>query len=199
MNPQLSVIIANAKKMGFPKASIETAIASGQGVTLSGRPLEQMTVDFMLPESNVAGLIECHTDSKARTMQHIRETLKHYDGTAAPTAYMFDRKGKIVFSRETVSDWDEDRLFEVAVEAGAEDIDVSEEQAVVLTEPNAVAAVAEALATQLGVKPASQDLIWEPKEDMTVDVTPESADRLERMMERLEDDNTVTDIYLNTA
>ena len=198
MNPRLPALIANAKKLGFPKPSIEAAIARGQGISLSGRALEPMTVDFMFPDLNVAGLIECQTDNKARTMQHIRDALKHHDGTATPASYMFDRRGKLVFLRTEIPNLDENKLFEVAVEAGAEDIDVGTEEVVVLTSPNEVAAVAELLTAQLGMKPERQELVWEPKEDATVELTSESNDRLERFLERLEYDGSVQEVHLNT-
>lgn len=184
--------------MGFPKASIEANIARGQGISPSGAALEQLTVEFMVSENNVAGLIECETDSKPRTMQHIRDTIKYFGGTLTTTAYMFDRRGKIVFTREDGRPWDEEELLEMSIEAGAEDVDIEDNEAVILTEPNEITAVAEALSTQLNMKPESQDLVWIPKEDMAVNIgDTEAQQRLDKFIEKLEEDPTIQELYLN--
>ena len=64
-NPRLAGLVVHAKKAGFPKSSIESAIARGQGVSPSGAMLETMTIEAMIPPS-IAAVIECQTDSKAR-------------------------------------------------------------------------------------------------------------------------------------
>ena len=159
-----------------------------------------MTISFMFPDLNVAGLIECQTDNKSRTMQNFRDALKHCNGTATPTAHMFDRRGKVIFLiKEMMPDLDENKIFEMAIEAGALDIEISEEEVEVLTSPNEVAAVAELLATQWGAKPETQDLIWEPKEDMIVELTHESNERLDKFLKQLEDDGSVEEVHLNTT
>lgn len=185
--------------MGFPKASIEAAIARGQGVSPSGAALEQLTIDFMVPDINVAGLIECETDSKARTMQHVRDTLKHFGGTTTAAAYMFDRRGKIVFSKEDGGKWDEEHVLDKAIESGAEDVIVEDEDAVIFTGPNEIAAVAESLSAHLGLKPESQELIWEPKKDMGVSLAAEATVLLQKILDGLQDDSTVQEVYLNTV
>ena len=200
LNPRLAPLIADAKKLGFPKTSIETAIARGQGISLSGRALEPMTISFMFPDLNVAGLIECQTDNKARTMQNFRDALKHFNGTATTTAHMFDRRGRVTFlMKEMTPDLDENKIFEVAIEAGAVDIETREEEVEVLTGPNEVATVAELLTTQWGTKPETQELIWEPKEDMVVELTHESNERVDKFLKRLEDDGSVEEVHLNTT
>lgn len=206
-NARLGTLIAAAKKIGFPKASIEAAIARGQGISASGAALENLTIEFMLPDANVAAVIECQTDNKARTMQDVREALKHAGATVTPTAYMFDRRGKIVF--EKPDGVGEEEIMDKAIEAGAVDVEVEEgegeddgegEVVVVWTEPNEVSAVGEKMAELLGSRAKTQELVWEPKEDLMVEVKEgDVANKLERLMGKLEDESSVQGIYLNTT
>ena len=199
-NFRLSPLIAQAKKIGFPKTSIDAAIARGQGFSPSGNALEEMTIDFMLPAINVAGIVECLTDSKARTMQIVRDVFKQCGAQSTPTAYMFDRKGKIVVTNAEGNVWDEEDLLDKAIESGAEDISIEDEDAIIYTNPSQMAAVAEALSVTLHMKPASQDLIWVAKEDMNVELAnTEDQQVLQKLMDKLEDEPTIQEIYLNAA
>lgn len=167
-NPHLASIITLAKKQGIPKASIESAIARGQGRSTTGAVLESLTIEAMLPPS-VAVIVECQTDSKLRTLNELKTTIKSAGGTITPTSHMFDRKGKIVFeASEGIS---EGEIFDQAVEAGAIDVQTEEDgKLVVYTETSHTTAVADTLATSSGLKVESSDIVWVPKEDMMVDV-----------------------------
>ncbi|KAL8847069.1 MAG: hypothetical protein Q9198_011251, partial [Flavoplaca austrocitrina] len=74
-NSELSTLMAQAKKAGLPKDLIERAIARGKGVSLSGDPLQTLTVEAMLPAS-VSTIIECQTDNKKRTLEDLRLLVK---------------------------------------------------------------------------------------------------------------------------
>ena len=167
-NPRLANIINSAKKQGLSKISIESAIARGQGRSSTGAALESVTIEAMLPPS-VAVIMECQTDSKARTLNDIRLLIKECGGTATPTSHMFDRKGKIVLEgRESMS---EEEIFDQAIEAGAIDVQMEEDgKVVVFAEYSQTKAVADALAASSGLEVVSSDIIWDPKEDMMVDV-----------------------------
>lgn len=67
-NPQLAAVVATAKEQGVPKATIENAIARGQGISPKGAALENLTIEAMIPPS-VAIIIECQTDSKSKRYQ----------------------------------------------------------------------------------------------------------------------------------
>ena len=152
-----------------------------------------------MPEANVAGIIDGQTDSKIRTMADTREKLKYYGATVAPTAFMFDRKGKVVFAKEEGQTWNEEELLEKAIEAGAEDIEVEDTDAIIYTEVNEMSIVSDTLSSLLELKPESQDLVWRPKQDLMVEVKdPEASERLEKLIYRLEEDSSIQDIYLNT-
>ena len=174
-NPRLANIITAAKKQAMPKASIESAIARGQGRSLTGAALESFTIEAMVPPS-VAVIVECQTDSKARLLLELKSAIRDYSGTITPTAHMFDRKGKAVFEASRGSE--EEKIFDQAVEAGAIDVQTEEDgKIVVYTEPSHAAAVANKVATSSGLKVQSLDIIWDPKEDMMIDVaSPEMLD-----------------------
>ena len=169
-NPHLANIITIAKKQALPKTLIESAIARGQGRSLTGAVLESFTIEAMVPPS-VAVIVECQSDSKARTLNQLKATIKYCGGTMTPTTHMFDRKGKIVF--EASRDTEEEELFDQAVEAGAIDVQTEEGGKLVLyTEPNHTTAVADKMATSSGLHVQSLEIIWDPKEDMMVDAAP---------------------------
>ena len=167
MNPRLADVIVRAKKIGFPKASIETAIARGQGVSPSGVALENLTVEAMVPPS-IAVIIECQTDSKLRTLSDIRLAVKEAGGTVTPINHLFERKGRVVFEKSL--GLGENEIFDRAIEAGATDVEFEEGDVVVSTEPAQVTAVADALTLVLGSSAKNSEIIWDPKKDMMVDV-----------------------------
>lgn len=173
MNSRLTDIITKAKKIGFPKASIESAIARGQGISPSGVALENLSIEAMVPPS-VSVIIECQTDSKLRTLSDLRHAVKESGGTVTPTNHMFERKGRLEF--ENIRNIDETEVFDRAIEAGAIDVEVEEGgNVVVFTDPSETTTVSTALAQTLGFKVQRSDIIWDPKDDMMVDVpSPET-------------------------
>ena len=195
LNPRLSTLITAAKKSGFPKHSIEHAIARGQGISPSGAALEDLLIEFMLPASGTAALVECQTDNKSRTRQDVAIILKSFGATITPTAYMFERRGRLVF--EAGTGLSEDKVFEAAVDAGAVDVKVDEGSVVVFTEPGDLAAVAEKLAESVGHRPVGT-LIWVAKDGAAVNIKDKGAkESLERLSAELEEEPSVQEIYLN--
>ena len=174
-NSRLATIVTAAKKQGFPKLSIENAIARGQGRSLTGAALESLTVEAMIPPS-IAMIVECETDSKRRTLSDLKLAIKESSGTMTPTSHMFDRRGKIVF--EGSVGVGEEEIFDQAVDAGALDVQIGEGgEVVVYAESSYTTAVADTFAASSGFKLKSLDIVWEPKEDMMVDVaSPEALD-----------------------
>ncbi len=173
MNSRLAAVITSAKKIGFPKASIDNAIARGQGVSANGAALESVTIEAIMPPS-VALIIECQTDSKPRTLNDMRLAIKEAGGTMTPTTHLFDRKGKIIF--ENPDGMGEDDIFDRAIEAGAVDIELENDGSVVIfTESTETTAVAKALSESSSLRVTHSDIIWDPKEDMMVDVSTPDA------------------------
>ncbi|PYH94242.1 YebC-like protein [Aspergillus ellipticus CBS 707.79] len=197
-NPRLNFLLSNAKRAGIPKTVIEAAIARGQGLSVTGQALELVTVEAILPHS-VAAVIECQTDSKARVLQDVRHTIKNSGGTATPTIYLFEKKGRIVFEKKDGVDPDD--YIDQVIEAGATDI-TSDEQGrlIVFTEPTETKTVGQALEKMIGLAIEELDIIWEPNKDTMVDLKDEAQVReLEDVISGLREEPTLRDIYLNTV
>jgi len=194
-NPQLAAVVATAKKQGVPKATIENAIARGQGISPKGAALENLTIEAMIPPS-VAIIIECQTDSKLKTLSDIRLLIKDSDGSVTPTTHFFQRRGRLVF--EKAKGLSETEIFDQAIEAHATDVQVEEDgNVVVYTEPNQTAATAQTLSNNLGLKVQSSGLVWDPKEETKVEM--ETTEALDAFLDRIQDDPAVQGIYLNAS
>jgi transcriptional/translational regulatory protein YebC/TACO1 len=200
-NPRLKTVIADAKRQGFPKESIEAAIKRGQGLSTSGKPLEAVTVEAVLPPG-VAAVIECLTESKLRTLADIRTIITKRGGQVSPTLYLFDRKGRVTFRPST--EVEADAVMEFALEQdGFEDIEEEDVegggvQITVITEPNATKAVADAIAGKFGLEVEGLDIEWQPNSEVDVE-QGEDLDRLDEMVEQLREVGAVQNVYLNAA
>lgn len=197
-NPRLAQAIASAKRAGLPKASIDSAIARGQGRSTSGAVLESLTVEAILP-SSVASVIECQTDEKARALQDIRNIIKTSGGTVTPTSYLFEKKGRIVF--EKVDGIQIQDIFDAAIEAGAKDVDTDEDgRLIVDTEPAQTKSIAQTLAEATGLKVESSEIIWDPNRDTMVELeSDKEAKELNTVVSMIQEDPSVQDVYINAC
>lgn len=198
-NPRLADLITDAKRAGFPKANIESAIARGQGRSLSGASLEVVTIEAILP-NNIAVVIDCETDNKLRTLADVRLIIRTCGGNPTPTSYLFTKKGRIAFDKN--DDVGVDEVFEPALEAGALDVAEDEDgRVIVFTEPNETKATGETLASSLGLEIASSDIVWDPNEDTKVPLEKESnAQDLSTFVDALQDkEASVQGVYMNVA
>src|SRR5688572_21712717 len=181
-NLKLRYAINDAKAGNMPKDTIEKAIKKGTG-ELEGGNLEQVLYEGYGP-AGVAVLCEIYTDNRNRTAPEIRKLFEIAGGKLGATgcvAWMFDRKGLALISKDKV---DEDTLMEVAIEAGADDVRTDDDQYEVIAEPDAFAGVCAALEAA-GVPTESTQLTRIPKD--TVDITGEDARRVLKLMEALDD------------
>jgi transcriptional/translational regulatory protein YebC/TACO1 len=197
LNPRLATAIANAKRGALSKTSIESAIAKGQGKSVSGAALETVIIEAMLP-SSVAAIIECQTDQKARVLQDIRYIINKHGGTVTPTNYLFEKKGRIVFQkREGIS---ADDILDEAVEAGALDVDTDDDdQIIVDTHPSEVSDVAQKIVKALGFSIERSSIVHVPKPETTVSVEDKDAEEVENVINLLEEDPSVQDVYINAV
>ncbi|KAI9772864.1 MAG: hypothetical protein M1840_008746 [Geoglossum simile] len=221
-NPRLATAITTASKAGFPKASISAAISRGQGISASGTALESLTIECIGP-GTVAIVIDCQTDNKARTLQDLRLVIKSHGGTATPTSYMFSKRGRVVFERREHVGVNE--VFDDAVEAGAEDVDVdkfgniivreSEDQnkslgaritdwilisPKIFTEPSKTISAATTLAHKRRLEILSSNIVWDANEDTKVSLeTTSSLQELLDLIENLHEYSSVQGIYLNAS
>ena len=196
--------------MNFPAHSIQAAISRGQGVTASGAALEALTVEAIVPlgDKQVGVIVECQTDSKARTLSDVRMVVKDEGGSASAVGHLFEKKGRIVLSiGGPGSGIEEGEVFDMCVEAGATDVkfhpvDPNEMgkrlEAEVFTEPNETSAVAKHVgdmgSPRLSVEKV--EVVWDPKEESQVDVGDAAGD-LDEFTDKLRENQSVLDVYTN--
>lgn len=197
-NTRLVSAINSAKTAGFTKASIESAISRGQGRSSTGQALEALTVEAILPPF-VACVIECQTDQKLRSLQDLRHLITNNGGTVTPTSYLFERKGKVTF--EKVDGLGAEDILEQAIEAGATDVDVDEDGRVVVdSEPSDTMTVSQKLSEMAGLKVHTSEIIWDPNKDTLVEIeSEEKAQRLQDLVEKIQEEPSVQDVYLNAS
>jgi transcriptional/translational regulatory protein YebC/TACO1 len=171
---------------GLPKATMEAAIARGQGKSATGAILENVTLEVIMP-STVAMIIESETDNKARTMMDLRHLIKQHGGSVTPTNYLFQKKGRIAFEKDE-RNLGVDEVLDEAIEAGAEDVEADEDGTIIVwTEPNKTMSAADALQKSLNLKVESSDIIWDPAKELSA------------FVQALQDNPNVQGVYANAA
>lgn len=199
LNTRLVDLITKAKREGFAKASIEAAIARGQGRSLSGASLESVTVEGILP-NNVAVIVECETDNRLRTLSGVKFVIKDNGGTSTPSSYLFQKKGRVVFEKKDGLDMDQ--ALDAALEAEASDVEEDEDgRLVVSTEPGETKVVGEALAKSLGLEIARSEIMWQPNEETKISLPDEdAAQELSLFVDELQEmEDTVQAVSMNVA
>jgi YebC/PmpR family DNA-binding regulatory protein len=191
-NIRLRTAILDARAVSMPKENIERAIKKGTG-ELEGGNIEEVLYEGYGP-AGVAVLCEIMTDNRNRTAPEMRKLFEFHGGKLGATncvAWMFERKGLFVFAADQV---DEDRLMEVTLEAGADDVKRAGNKFEVTCDPLAYTAVAEALEA-VGLKPETKELTRIPQN--TVDVSAEDAAKVLKFIEALDDHDDVQNVSTN--
>jgi YebC/PmpR family DNA-binding regulatory protein len=191
-NPRLRTAVLTARQNSMPADNIERAIKKGTG-ELEGVTYEEATYEAYGP-GGVALLIQVLTDNRNRTVAEIRSLLTKHGGNmgaAGSVAWMFQKRGLITVERAGA---DEDRVMEVALEAGAEDVREAGDLLEVLTAPEAFDAVREAL-EKAGIALASAEVTMMPSS--TVAITGKPAEQMVRLLEALEDHDDVQSVSSN--
>ncbi len=192
-NPRLRAAIQSARAQSMPGDNIERAIKKGTG-ELSGAALEEMLYEGYAP-GGVAVIVEVATDNKNRTAADIRHifTKNHGNlGGSGSVSYLFHRKGQVTIPSASAT---EDRVMEIILEAGAEELESDPEAHHVTTPPDRLYAVAEALRAA-GIEPDSQKLTFVA--DTSVSVTDEAAARqILRLCEALDENDDVLNVHAN--
>ena len=191
-NARLRVAIDAAKAKSMPKENIERAIKKGTG-ELEGVDYQEAVYEGYGP-AGVALIIETVTDNPTRTVADVRHKFSRAGGNLGATnsvSWMFDRKGQMLVEG---SPRDEDRLLELALEAGAEDFQREDHNFIVTTEPTQLHAVRSALEAN-GVKVAESEITMIPKN--TVKVDGKEAESVLRLIEALEDLDDVQKVHAN--
>jgi len=192
-NMTLASAVDKAREYSVPTDNIDRAIKRGAG-EIEGARYEEVTYEGFAP-GGVAVLVEALTDNRNRTGQEIRHAFTRLNGNLGDpgsTAWMFQRKGVILVEKDGAPD--EERMLEVALEAGAEDLNDSESHWEIVTEPTAFRQVRKAL-EETGVKPASAELTLQPT--VTVPVDGGQARAVLSLIEALEDNDDVQAVHAN--
>jgi YebC/PmpR family DNA-binding regulatory protein len=191
-NARLRAAIAAAKAENMPKENIERGIKKGTG-ELEGSTYEEATYEGYGP-GGVAVLVEVLTDNKNRAVAEVRHLFERHGGSlgaAGCVAWMFSQKGLIVLPKDQT---DEEKLFEVALEAGAEDIKEEEKEFEVITEPSLFEQV-KAAVEGTGLTYALAEITMIPQTTTTLE--GKNAQQMLTLMELLEDNDDVNHVYAN--
>jgi YebC/PmpR family DNA-binding regulatory protein len=193
-NLALQNAIEKARSYSMPKDNIDRAIAKGSGAEADGSQFETVVYEGYGP-SGVAVIVEALTDNRNRTASDVRHTFSKNDGnlgTSGAVVWLFERRGVVLVPAEGV---DEDELTLAAAEGGADDVTLDGSSYQVLSAPESLATVREAVESA-GFTIDSAELTMLPK--TTVEVVDESdAKKVLRLMDQLEDNDDVQDVYAN--
>ena len=192
MNPRLRMVLLRCRAASMPNENIERAIKKGTGAGETVN-FEDLTYEIYAPHG-VALLVEISTDNRNRTASEIRSLVTKAGGSIASAnsvTRLFQRKGQIIVSREAANEY---QLMEVALEAGAEDFKAEEQGYEILTEPGKFEAVHKQIEAK-GIKPAMAEINSLPT--ITVPLNAEQAVAVNKLIEALEENDDVKDVYSN--
>jgi len=191
-NARLRKAMDDAKALNMPKDTMMNAIKRGTG-EIAGAAIEDITYEGYGP-GGVAILAECQTDNRVRTVAEIRHIFSKNGGNLGETGsvgWMFQKKGSIIIDKSAAS---EERIMELALEAGAEDVSDDEVSWDVVTSPEDFNAVLDAIKAA-AIEPLSADVLMRPTN--SVQVTGATAQQVLRLMEALEDSDDVANVAAN--
>lgn len=192
MNPRLRVALDKAKSANMPKENVERAIKKGTGEG-NDTTYYEVTYEGYGP-GGFAILVNALTDNKNRTVAEVRSNLTKRGGSmgeAGCVAWMFEKKGIINVKRESA---DEDKIMELAINAGAEDVEVSDEGYEIVSEPENYYSIKEALESEK-IEIEFSEITMKPK--TTVELKGEDAKKAMNLIEILEDLDDVQEVYTN--
>ncbi len=191
MNAALRLAVQNAKAQSMPKDNIERAIKKASGA-------DAETYDAIRYEGygpgGVAVIVETLTDNRNRTASSVRSTFSKAGGALGETgsvSFSFDHVGEITYK---LSVGDADKVMEAAIDAGAEDVVTDEDGHTIYCGFEDINEVSKALETVLG-EAESVKAIWKPQN--TIEVDEEKAQSLMKLIDTLEDDDDVQNVYSN--
>ncbi len=190
-NPRLRLAVKEAKSQSVPKDVIERAIK--KSMAGEGDDYEEIRYEGYGP-GGVAVIVETMTDNRNRTASTVRSTFSKNGGNLGETGsvgFMFERKGEIVYAADV---GDEDTVMMAAIEAGAENVDSSEENHVITCADTDLNDVSNALEAELGESETAK-LIWQPTTTTELDL--DGAQKLMKLIEVLEDDDDVQRVTAN--
>ena len=191
-NPRLRSAVLAAKAENMPKDNIDRAIKKGTG-ELEGVTYEEITYEGYGP-GGVAMLVEVLTDNKNRTVADVRHGFSKHNGNLGETgcvSWVFEKKGLILIDKAGV---EEDRLLEVALDAGALDVKDNGKEFDVTVSPSDFEEVKKKI-EETGFKPTYAEVTMVPQ--TTIKLVGKEAEQMLKLMEGLEDSDDVQKVYAN--
>jgi len=193
-NSKLATVVAKAKAVNMPNDNIKRTIEKALG---SGNADNYETINYEgYGPNGVAVIVEATTDNRNRTASEVRHTFDKYGGNLGATgcvSWSFDKKGVILIDNED-GDLDEDAVMMDVLEAGAEDFSPDEDMFVVYTVPDDLSKVCEALEDKYTFVSAQVEMVPQSYVQLT---DPEDAKRFEKMLEILDDNEDVQNVWHN--
>jgi YebC/PmpR family DNA-binding regulatory protein len=190
-NSRLRAALDKARQANMPRDNIDRAIKKGLG-DIDGVSYEEGTFEGYGP-GGVAVIVEFMTDNRTRTVADVRHTFTKYGGNlgvSGSVAFLFERKGLLSFPLAV----DFDRLFEAALEAGAEDVQDEGDSYEVITDPANFMEVRDALVSA-GLQFETAEVTMLPQTQ--VKLAGKQAESMLKMMDKLEDNDDVQNVYAN--
>ena len=190
-NPRLRLAVKEAKSQSVPKEVIDRAIKKSQGG--DAESYDEIRYEGYGP-GGVAVIVEAMTDNRNRTASTVRSTFTKCGGNLGETgsvSFMFDRKGQVLYPLEA---GDEDMVMMAALEAGAEDVETTEDGHAIFCADTDLNEVSNALEALLG-ESESAKLIWKPQTTTELDL--EGMEKLMKLIDTLEDDDDVQRVTAN--
>jgi len=191
-NPRLRTAIAAAKAENMPKDNIERAIKKGTG-ELEGTSYKESSYEGYGP-GGAAVLVDCLTDNRNRAVAEVKHQFERHGGNLGEpgcVSWIFEKKGVIVLEKDKV---DEEKLLELALEAGAEDVKEEGTEFEVITNPADFEAVKGAV-EEAGLPYTLAEITMTPKN--TVKLEGKQAQQMLSLMQALEDNDDVNQVYAN--
>ena len=190
-NPRLRLAVKEAKSNSVPKDVIERAIK--KSTAGDGDDYEEIRYEGYGP-NGVAVIVEAMTDNRNRTASNVRSTFSKNGGNLGETGsvgFMFDRKGEVAFSSDV---GDADTVMMAAIEAGAEDVESSEDGHIIWCQDTDLNDVSSALEKELG-ESLSTKLVWKPTTTTELDL--DGMQKLMKLLDALEEDDDIQRVTAN--
>ena len=192
-NPRLRLAIQKARDVNLPRDTLDKAVKRGTG-DLPGVAYEEMVIEGYGP-GGVAILVELLTDNKNRTSAEIRSLFTRHEGNiagAGSVSWLFQKKGIVILGARGRT---EEQVMDLAVEAGADDLKTEGDQCTVITSPNALETVRQAL-QKAGIAPESAELTMVPSSTVRVE-DPAKVKNLLALLDALEDHEDSQHVFAN--
>lgn len=193
LNPKLKILVAKARSLNMPKDKIATAIDKANKDTTN---YEKVRYNAFF-DSGISLIIEGLTDNKNRTASDIRGTLNKFNCQLVATGsveFSYSHIGRIIYDKNVCS---EDKMFEVAVNAGANDVYTEDDYYVIETTIEDMIKITSSLSNELKQEPQTAEWFWKANEYVNIDNNNELVEKYKKLIDAIEDIDDVNEVYTN--